>query len=88
MTVRETVDARKESLSRAQALAVARSAKRLVVAKGAKVVSLDLAKDRPSDDALAELVIGRTGGLRAPSIRVGDALYVGFNAETFRQTFG
>jgi arsenate reductase-like glutaredoxin family protein len=65
-----------------------RAAKRLVVAKGKKTIRFDLAKDRPSDDELAALVIGRTGGLRAPAIRVGDTLVIGFTEEGLAELIG
>ena len=61
-----------------------RKAKRLVVARGPKVVDLAVTAKSPSDDELRVLVIGPTGRLRAPSLRVGDTLVVGFNAGGYR----
>ena len=58
-----------------------RSAKKLVVAKGKKTVRHDLTREKLSDAELEALVIGRTGGLRAPAIRVGDTLVIGFAEE-------
>jgi len=87
VTVRETVDARKEPIARARALAVARAARRLVVSKGKRSVAVDLAREKLSDDALAALVIGPTGSLRAPAIRVGDVLLVGFHDEAYADVF-
>jgi arsenate reductase-like glutaredoxin family protein len=55
----------------------------LRVAKGKKVVELNLKKDRPSDEELLKLVLGPTGNLRAPTLRVGKTLVVGFNEEMF-----
>jgi arsenate reductase-like glutaredoxin family protein len=85
VTVRETVDARKQPHDRASALAVARGAKKLVVAKGKKVVRHDLTKEKLSDAELAALVVGPTGALRAPAIRTGDTLLVGFHEEGFQE---
>ena len=59
------------------ALALVRAARRLIVAKGKQTITIELAS-RPSDDELRALVIGPSGNLRAPAIRVGDTLVVGF----------
>lgn len=58
---------------------------KLHVAKGKKVVQLDLKKDKPSEAELLKLVLGPTGNLRAPTLRVGKQLIVGFNEEMYRQ---
>lgn len=58
---------------------------RIVVAKGKKVVALDLKRDRPDDDTLVSHLLGPTGNLRAPTMRKGATLYVGFNEEAFRE---
>jgi arsenate reductase-like glutaredoxin family protein len=53
----------------------------LFVAKGKRVLHLDLASERPSDEELLGLLLGRSGRLRAPTIRVDHRLLVGFNQE-------
>jgi len=58
----------------------------LYVAKGKKVVHLDLSTDRPSDEELLGLLLGRSGKLRAPAIRRGGRFVVGFNAEVLGAT--
>jgi len=58
----------------------------LFVAKGKKVVHHDLKSDRPSDDALLELMLGRSGKLRAPVVRSGSKLIVGYNADLYEET--
>jgi hypothetical protein len=35
----------------------------------------------PGDAELKKLIIGPSGNLRAPTLRVGDRLFIGFNAE-------
>jgi hypothetical protein len=64
-------------------VALARSMKRIVAAKGAKIVKLDLAKDKPTDDALLAVLLGNSGNLRAPSYKVGDTLVVGFHPDVY-----
>ena len=60
----------------------------MVVAKGKKVTEVDLKKDRPDDDTLASLLLGPTGNLRAPTMRVGKTVLVGFNEDTYDEVFG
>ena len=55
----------------------------LYVAKGKKVVHLDLKKDKPSQTEMLKLILGPTGNLRAPTLRVGKVLVVGFNDEMY-----
>jgi arsenate reductase-like glutaredoxin family protein len=68
-------------------VALARQARRLIAAKGKKVTTLELSKASPSDDVLADFMLGPTGNLRAPTIRVGDTVVVGYNDDVFADTF-
>lgn len=61
---------------------------KLVVAKGKKVTEIDLKKDRPDDEALAKLLLGPTGNLRAPTMKVGKTVLVGFNEDAYGEVFG
>ena len=83
--VADTTDARKVKQGRAEAIALAKTATRLVIAKGKKVVDVDLKKEHTSDDEIAALMLGPTGNLRAPTIRKGKTLYVGFSEEAYRE---
>jgi len=58
------------------------------VAKGRKVTHFDLRREKPSAAALAEVLLGPTGNLRAPALRRGKILLVGFNEEMYRQILG
>ena len=69
------------------ALELVRQADRLVVAKGRKLTELDLGAEAPSDDTVSKLMLGPTGNLRAPTLRVGRTLVVGYNEETLTETF-
>lgn len=60
----------------------------MIAAKGKKVVRVNLKKDKPDDDELAGLMLGPTGNLRAPTIRSGRKLVVGFNPEVYESLFG
>jgi arsenate reductase-like glutaredoxin family protein len=50
-------------------------------------VHLDLRQGKPDEATLAELLIGRTGNLRAPTLRQGRTLIVGFDEATYKQVF-
>ena len=52
----------------------------LYVGRGKKLVHFDLKKDYDEDE-IAGLILGRSGTLRAPVLRVGKKLIVGFNEE-------
>lgn len=48
---------------------------------------LDLKKDAPDEDELARLVLGRSGNLKAPSVRTGKTWVVGFGEATWNEHF-
>ena len=77
----ETVDARKERYGLPEALSVLEGMSILLVAKGKKVTRVDLAADRPDDETLGGLLLGPTGNLRAPTMKIGRTVTVGFNEE-------
>ena len=67
---------------------MARAAHRLIAAKGKRVTTLDLQTAPPADDVLAGLMLGPTGNLRAPIMRVGQTILVGYNDQAFTEIFG
>jgi len=75
-------------LGRTEALAMACAAHRLIAAKGKKVTTIDLQSAPPADDVLAGLMLGPTGNLRAPMMRVGQTILVGYNDQAFTEIFG
>lgn len=73
----------REKLGAADALRLARDSSRVILAKGKKVVAFDMKKDAPSDEDLLSHMLGPTGNLRAPTIRRGKTLLVGFNEDAY-----
>ncbi len=60
----------------------------LCVAKGKKVVHVDLAsEDRPTDSELVAMMVSRWGKLRAPAMRVGTTFVVGYNQDILASVF-
>ena len=70
-------------LGRADAEALLANAERLYVAKGRKQTELPA-----SDQGAADLMLGPTGNLRAPVVRVGSTLIVGYHEEALNQVLG
>ncbi len=82
------VNAKKETYQQAQALELVDSVNQLFVAKGRKVVQLDLKKDKPTEEEILKLILGPTGNLRAPTLKFGKKLVVGFNDEMYQRVMG
>ncbi len=82
------MDAKKQTIKGEKALAVLANVDHLYVAKGKRVVHVDLRKTRPPKAELLELLLGPTGNLRAPTLRKGKALLVGFDETTYEQVLG
>lgn len=77
-------NAKKETIGREAAIALARDASEIIAARGKSVQRLSM-KSNPSDDEIAALIIGPSGNLRAPTLRVGKKLLVGFEEATYRE---
>lgn len=80
----ETVPASRK-LQRDDAVALLESARNVHVAKGRKLQGFT-GNDRLSDEAVAAM-LGSTGNLRAPTLRVGNTLLVGFNDAVYAEVF-
>ena len=70
-------------MDRGAALALAREMNEVYATKGKAVIHLDM-RTNPSDDEVAALIVGPSGNnLRAPTLRRGKTLLVGFDAATY-----
>ena len=81
----ETVPASRK-LQRHDAVALLEAATAAHIAKGRKLRAFTGA-DRLSDEAVTAM-LGSTGNLRAPTLRVGETLLVGFNETVYAEVFG
>ena len=77
------MNAKKATIKGEQALTLLRDVDDLYAAKGKRVVHLDLRKTKPPKAELLALMLGPTGNLRAPTIRKGRTLLVGFDEATY-----
>jgi arsenate reductase-like glutaredoxin family protein len=80
--VRERVDAKKVRFGEVEALALADRVDEIVSMRGSKVTRVDMRKKPARADVLAAL-LGPSGYLRAPTVRRGRTLLVGFVPEVY-----
>ena len=77
---KELVSASKK-LGRSDAAGIAKAASVVIVARGKKVQAFKTAGKAPK--AAVDAMLGPTGNLRAPCLRVGKTVLVGFNEEAY-----
>jgi len=85
VSVLQEVDAKKQTMTIDDVWPVLKSAENVFVASGKKTLEYT-----PSDSNKEELITkatGRTGNLRAPTVRIGRDLYIGFNQEMYEHLF-
>ena len=73
-------------LGRGDARALLQGMSTLLVAKGKRFESFALSGKVP--DAAIDAMLGPTGNLRAPTLRVGKTILVGFHPEMYRSVLG
>ena len=73
-------------LGRSDAAAIAKASSKLIVAKGKKLDEFKTAGKAPK--AAVDAMLGPTGNLRAPCLRVGKTVLVGFNEDVYSEIFG
>ncbi|MDE0425930.1 MAG: ArsC family (seleno)protein [Candidatus Poribacteria bacterium] len=74
-------DARKEKMEAAAVWELMVGAERIVVAKGRRVETFVPTED--PQESILKAVLGRSGSLRAPTVRTGDVFLVGYNATLY-----
>ena len=74
-------DARKEKMEAAAVWELMGGAERIVVAKGRRVETFVPTED--PQESILKAVLGRSGSLRAPTVRTGDVFLVGYNATLY-----
>lgn len=70
-----------KKLGRDDAVALAMQCDTVIVAKGKKVTTFDVSGN-PGDE-MVDAMLGPTGNLRAPTVRSGKTLLVGFNEQEY-----
>lgn len=80
----ERVDAKKEPIVSDMIMSVVEGCQMIVGTRGKKIVRIDLRNEPVDVTAIHGLLVGPSGKLRAPTLRVGKTLVVGFNEEMYR----
>ena len=83
--VRETTPA-SQKLGKKEAAALVKAASKIIVAKGKKVSQWQ--PGGKADAGAIAAMLGPTGNLRAPTVRVGKTVVVGYNDEVYGDIFG
>lgn len=73
-------------LGETEARAIAKASSKVYVAKGKKLDVFDIKSAKISE--ITEKMLGPTGNLRAPTMRVGKITVVGFSDEAFQTVLG
>jgi hypothetical protein len=79
--VGQVADARKEKIDNDQAWEMIREFKTVLIGKGKKV--LEFAPDEGNREEILKAAMGRSGNLRAPSIKLNGKLLIGYNDEMY-----
>ena len=79
----EVVDARKTRIDAEEAWQLLKDAAGVAVVRGKKVETLN--PGQAGREAVLALVLGPSGNLRAPTLRIGDHFLIGFHAELYGQ---
>jgi arsenate reductase-like glutaredoxin family protein len=86
--VKTQIDARKERFGPDDALKLSQEVSEVIAARGKKIVRYHLDKDQPSREELLAVMIGPSGNLRAPTLRRGKKLLIGFDPTVYREVLG
>lgn len=79
------MDAHKSKINEQQAWALVKDAKEVVIAKGQKTVQFAHVSEQQED--ILKQMMGPSGNLRAPTLRIAGQFVVGFNAEMYSAIF-
>ena len=82
------VDAKKSTIRGSEALRVLGGVDDLYATRGKNVIHIELRKEKPDRATLTSLLIGPSGNLRAPTLRTGRTLLVGFDEATYGAVLG
>lgn len=81
------VNARKEQFDRVRTLELLQPLSAVVAVKGKKILRFSLKTEPQPPDAVLSAILGPSGNLRAPAIRAGEILVVGFHPTVYGELF-
>lgn len=77
------VEARKVAFGAEEVWVRMRGAEKVVVGRGQKINAY--IPDATTKEAIMNEVLGRSGNLRAPALKIGNVYYVGFNDAMYKE---
>lgn len=80
--ITEEVNAAKNTIKGKGIWELLKSAEKVIVTSGKKILDFDPDADR---EEMLSKVSGRTGNLRAPTLRCGEVFYIGYNEELYQE---
>jgi len=83
--INHIVEARKEKFNRDAAWELIHTAKTITTAKGKKINQWNTQKN--DKETILKHVMGPSGNLRAPTLKLNDRFIIGFNAELYQISF-
>ena len=83
IAIKEAVEARKEKIEGDDAWAILNSTPELIVGRGKKFQVYDPKND--DKEEILKACLGRTGNLRAPTLKMAGRVVVGFNEDMYEQ---
>jgi hypothetical protein len=82
-TPQQIVEAKKEKITADAAWDLLGAAQEVIVGQGQKFVIFAPAQD--DKETILKACLGRTGNLRAPTLKMGNLIVVGFNNDMYEQ---
>ncbi len=82
-SIKTDVNAKTQPLPDEKAWQLIADANKVYVASGSKIIEFDPAT--ADKTAMLKLITGRSGNLRAPSLKLGNDFYIGYNTEMYEQ---
>jgi len=79
--VDEIADARKEKIDPSLAWKLISGQSRVFIGKGKKI--LEFQPDEGNREEILKAAMGRSGNLRAPALKTGDKVLIGYNEEIY-----
>lgn len=87
MALGDVEDAKKKRYDADAVKAVLKGVDEIYAMKGKRFVHLRLKKDKPPREEIHAAILGPFGTLRAPALRKGRTLIVGFDEATYEKLF-
>jgi arsenate reductase-like glutaredoxin family protein len=80
--VAETADARKQKIDNDHAWELICSQAQVFIGKGKKVLEFEPGEENREE--ILKAAMGRSGNLRAPTLKTGDRVFIGFNEDIYK----